>query len=550
MATDYSNMSYAQLQGLAKSNGIKANGKKDELIERLEKYDSESKTTTTTATTTTTSSTTSKRKKRDESEPEEESEDEEIEKPVAPVKRAPSKKSAAINNKKRRAEEEEEKEEEAEEKEDDDNDDHIILPQATVTTTTTTTSSSSSPTSNGAQIKKVGPFDKCEDDIGKWIRDESVSYYLGEVLSRSKIASFDMDSTMIKNKSGKVHAINKDDWLWWDECVPKNLKQLYDDGYQVVIFTNQGGIGHGSKFCRTKFNDITKKIEILEKELGFPLIAFIACADDANRKPNRKMWDMMYDCTDGKVVINESESFYCGDAAGRPDGWKAGVKKDFSNSDLGFAMTVGIRFETPETHFLGESHFVLAGGDDIVNSLIPSAPTSGKSFESDSIVTKDFEMVISVGYPAAGKSTFARKYFGTAGYTIINQDTLKDKAQCLKAANAALAQGKSVVIDNTNPTKDVRAEYLALAKKYNAKARCLNFTTSFDLAMHLNYYRERKDGVKHIPSIGYFTFRKKYQEPNTSEGFVSVHQINFILDLDDKNKSMYFIPNPKAKAKK
>ncbi|KAN0009329.1 hypothetical protein ACTFIU_006609 [Dictyostelium citrinum] len=539
MATDYSSMSYSQLQGLAKSNGLKANGKKDEIIERLEQYDSGKKTTTTTTSI-------SKKKKRDESEEEEEedTEDEEIEKPVAPIKRAPSKKPAAINNKKRRVQPGDEQEEQ-EEEDDDDNDDHIILPQTTTTTTTTSTTTS---TSDGAQIKKVGPFDKCEDDIGKWIRDESVAYYLGEVLSRSKIASFDMDSTLIKNKSGRVHAINKDDWLWWDECVPKNLKQLYKDGYQVIIFTNQGGIGHGSKFCQTKFNDITKKIQILEKELEFPLIAFIACADDANRKPNRKMWDMMYECTDGKVVINESESFYCGDAAGRPDGWKAGYKKDFSNSDLGFAMTVGIRFETPETHFLGENHFVLASGD-VVSSLIPSAPTTGKSFESDSITTKDFEIVISVGYPAAGKSTFARKYFGPAGYTIINQDTLKNKAACLSAAKTALSQGKSVIIDNTNPTKDVRAEYLALAKKYNAKARCLNFTTSFDLAMHLNYYRERKDGVKHIPSMGYFSFRKNYQEPKTTEGFVSVHQINFILDLDDKNKSMYYIPNPKAKAK-
>ncbi|KAN0055156.1 hypothetical protein ACTA71_008249 [Dictyostelium dimigraforme] len=541
MAQNYSNMSYSQLQGVAKSNGLKANGKKDELIERLEKYDSDNNNKTTTTTTTTTTSTTSKKKKRDEPEEEEEEDsDEEIEKPVVPVKRAPSKKPAAINNKKRRVEdedEEEEEEEEKEEKEDDDNDDHIILP--------TTTS-----TSNGAQVKKVGPFKKTKDNTGEWISDGSISYYLGEVLSRSKIASFDMDSTLIKNKSGKVHAINKDDWLWWDECVPKNLKQLYNDGYQVIIFTNQGGIGHGSKFNKGKFSDITKKIQILEKELGFPLLAFIACADDANRKPNRKMWDMMYTCTDGKVLIDEGESFYCGDAAGRPDGWKAGLKKDFSNSDLGFALTVGIRFETPETHFFGEPHFVLAGGQDVANSLIPSAPTTGKSFECDSITSKDLEIVISVGYPAAGKSSFAKKHFGPAGYQIINQDTLKDKKQCLKAANEALSSGKSCIIDNTNPTKDVRSEYLALAKKYNAKARCLNFTTSFDLAMHLNYYRERKDGVKHIPTMVYYMFRKNYEEPTTSEGFGSVHQISFILDLDDKTKSMYYIPNPKAKAKK
>ena len=36
-------------------------------------------------------------------------------------------------------------------------------------------------------------------------------------------------------------------------------------------------------------------------------------------------------------------SFYCGDAAGRP--------KDFSDSDRGFAQAAGLRFFTPEELF-------------------------------------------------------------------------------------------------------------------------------------------------------------------------------------------------------
>jgi len=37
----------------------------------------------------------------------------------------------------------------------------------------------------------------------------------------------------------------------------------------------------------------------------------------------------------------------------------------------------------------------------------------------------------------------------------------------LKVAEEALKEGKSVVIDNTNPTSAARKEYLALAKKYS-----------------------------------------------------------------------------------
>jgi len=40
-----------------------------------------------------------------------------------------------------------------------------------------------------------------------------------------------------------------------------------------------------------------------------------------------------------------------------------------------------------------------------------------------------------------------------------------------------MKQGKSVIIDNTNPKKDDRKYFLDLAKKYNYKTRCFYFLT-------------------------------------------------------------------------
>ena len=60
-----------------------------------------------------------------------------------------------------------------------------------------------------------------------------------------------------------------------------------------------------------------------------------------------------------------------------------------------------------------------------------------------------------VGPPASGKSTLARKYLAAKNYVVVNRDTLKTQEKCLSHASNALKDGKSVVVDNTNPTKEV-----------------------------------------------------------------------------------------------
>ena len=56
------------------------------------------------------------------------------------------------------------------------------------------------------------------------------------------------------------------------------------------------------------------------------------------------------------------------------------------------------------------------------------------------------ELVVFVGYPSLGKSSFYRKYFEPAGYVHINQDTLRTREKCVKAADEALQEGHSCVV--------------------------------------------------------------------------------------------------------
>lgn len=155
---------------------------------------------------------------------------------------------------------------------------------------------------------------------------------------------------------------------------------------------------------------------------------------------------------------------------------------------------------------------------------------------------QETEMIINVGYPAAGKSTLSKKYLAKKGYTIINRDTLSTQDKCLKAAEASLQQKKSVVIDNTNPSKEARKVYINLAKKYNSSVRCFMFETSFELAKHLNMYRQSQTlgKVRRIPDVGFNTYKSRYEKPELSEGFCEVKSISFIPKFDsDKDKELF-----------
>lgn len=76
-----------------------------------------------------------------------------------------------------------------------------------------------------------------------------------------------MDGTLIKTKSGLVFPKNCNDWQLLFPEVPKKLKQLYEDGYKVVIFTNQGALG----IDKVKVLDFKIKTERVVQKLGIPI---------------------------------------------------------------------------------------------------------------------------------------------------------------------------------------------------------------------------------------------------------------------------------------
>ncbi len=74
-------------------------------------------------------------------------------------------------------------------------------------------------------------------------------------------------------------------------------------------------------------------------------------SDGIFRKPRTGVWEYLLKYQNGNVGIDMTNSFYCGDAAGRK---KLNGKKDFSCSDRLFAINLGLTFYTPEERFLNK----------------------------------------------------------------------------------------------------------------------------------------------------------------------------------------------------
>jgi len=343
-----------------------------------------------------------------------------------------------------------------------------------------------------------------------------------------------MDHTLIFPKSQAKFPSNRSDWQW-HEKVPSKLKELHNQGFKIVIFTNQGGI---EKNKQDK-SDITGKILDLASELGFPIQAFVAGMENHYRKPHTTMWEDMVQNYNHSVQVDNNVSFFCGDAAGRPKDWKKGAKKDFSVGDRQFAFNCKIQFHTPEALFLEEPEcktFEFASLDP--TTLLNEKPTNLKKITSDKQ-----ELVIMVGRPASGKSTFTTKHFVPHGYVRVNRDTLGTPAKCKKAMEAAFLEGSSVVIDNTNPQSSARAEYIQVAQSRNIPVRCFYFTTSLEVANHLNHLRVREtNGVtRRIPPVAYHTYNKNFEEPCKSEGFDEIITVSFAPDFPNEKLKEWFL---------
>ena len=359
-----------------------------------------------------------------------------------------------------------------------------------------------------------------------------------------KVAAFDLDDTLITPASGAKFPRGRSDWKWWDAKVPARLRQLREEGFEIVVFSNQGGVEKKN----VPEEDLRGKLLDIVGQLGFPMRAFLATHSDKFRKPSPHAWHVAFseekEFSERFTGLVHAESFYCGDAGGRSAGWKAGKKRDFACSDRKFATNVGVRYLTPEELFLGEQPTTKwVWGCQEPRAMFRTFEGAAATHVAERETSEGAELVVMVGMPGSGKSTMAKEKFVRNGFVRVCNDELGNKAKCLKVADAALKAGKSVVVDNTNPDPATRKEWIDLARKHGVRhVRCIHVATPRDVAVHLNLFREMYHGVKRVPDVGFNTYNARFSEPSKNEGFDSVTKVPFVLNFTDPlQKAIFYL---------
>ncbi|KAK3689081.1 polynucleotide kinase 3 phosphatase-domain-containing protein [Podospora appendiculata] len=375
--------------------------------------------------------------------------------------------------------------------------------------------------------------------VAKYIPEKQDGASNKPTTKKRKIAAFDLDSTLISSASGKTHAGNAADWKWWHNSVPGRVRELHEkEGYQIVIFTNQGGLtlhpdpkAKTPKTIQARLPSFKQKCSTILAQLDLSITLYAATGKDIFRKPRPGMWNELKDDYNlAEDDIDRENSIFVGDAGGRMAELRGGksVPKDFSCADRNLAHNVGINYLTPEEFFLGEKPREFVRGFDPAEIPFQDGDEDTVSFEK----RNNKEMVLFVGPPGAGKSTFYWKHLEPLGYERINQDTLKSKDKCLKAAADSLKAGVPIAIDNTNPDPEVRAQWLELASKHNVPVRCIWFKAPKSLCEHNDAVRSLNKALNpesrvSLPQLAFNGFFSRFKEPKTKEGFQDIVEVDF-----------------------
>jgi len=140
---------------------------------------------------------------------------------------------------------------------------------------------------------------------------------------------------------------------------------------------------------------------------------------------------------------------------------------------------------------------------------------------------RPLELVILVGLQASGKSTFREQFFADT-HAVVSKDAWPNarnrQRRQMRLIAEALAAGRSVVVDNTNPSAEEWEPLIAEARRHAARVVGYWFPPDLSGSLTRNATRGSKTQV---PEIGVRATLKRLTRPRRSYGFDAIHVVTF-----------------------
>ena len=136
------------------------------------------------------------------------------------------------------------------------------------------------------------------------------------------------------------------------------------------------------------------------------------------------------------------------------------------------------------------------------------------------------DMIIFIGIPASGKTTFYQQNFAEK-HVHISLDILHTRNREDDMLEDTLISEKFCVIDNTNVTAAERAKYIEAGKKYGYKVIGYYFRSSIDECRIRN---EQRQGKKQVPEVALRDKAAHLERPSKQEGFDELYYVKIVDD--------------------
>ena len=132
-----------------------------------------------------------------------------------------------------------------------------------------------------------------------------------------------------------------------------------------------------------------------------------------------------------------------------------------------------------------------------------------------------------IGLQASGKSTFCRQMLA-ADHVVVSKDHFlkarhRERRQ-LRLIAEALAEGRNVAVDNTNPSPQEWRPLIEAARAHGATPVAYWFPPDLPATRHRNALRV---GRARVPDVGLYATLQRLRSPTLDDGFDRLYRVRF-----------------------